>query len=119
MIQLKRAYEPAGKEDGFRVLVDRLWPRGMSKEKEHLDLWLKEVAPSKELRQWFNHEQNKFPEFVEKYQVELQNGDAKTAIQTLLRIVQSYPVVTFIYGAKDQTYNNAVALKDIIENRLD
>ncbi|GGC75413.1 DUF488 domain-containing protein [Enterococcus wangshanyuanii] len=118
MIQLKRAYEAAEKEDGFRVLVDRLWPRGMSKEKEHLDLWLKEVAPSKELRQWFNHESSKFPEFKEKYQAELQTGATQTAFRELLDIVKTHPTVTFIYGAKDQVRNNAVVLKDSVENTL-
>jgi uncharacterized protein YeaO (DUF488 family) len=117
MIQLKRAYLPAEPEDGYRVLVDRLWPRGMSKEKEQLDLWLKEIAPSKELRQWFRHESAKFPEFKEKYKAELQQ-EARAAFEQLIEIVQKHPTVTLIYGAKNETENNAVVLKELVEKRV-
>ncbi|MGM0219774.1 DUF488 domain-containing protein [Enterococcus sp. AZ126] len=115
MIQIKRAYEKTNTNDGYRILVDRMWPRGMSKEKEHLDLWLKDIAPSNELRKWFNHEPDKFPVFKEKYKTELKSGDAKIAFQTLLKIIKEYPVVTMIYSAKDEVHNNAIVLKEIIE----
>jgi uncharacterized protein YeaO (DUF488 family) len=115
MIQLKRAYLPATPEDGYRVLVDRLWPRGVSKEKEQLDLWLKEIAPSKELRQWFHHESAKFPEFKEKYTAELHQAEASAAFEQLIEIVQKHPTVTLVYGAKNQVENNAVVLKELLE----
>lgn len=117
MIQLKRAYESSEAADGYRVLVDRLWPRGMSKEKEQLDLWLKEIAPSNELRKWFNHEPTKFPLFKEKYLIELQSGEAKSAFQKLVQIIEKYPVTTLIYSAKDEKYNNAIILKEALEKR--
>ncbi|MBO0467353.1 DUF488 domain-containing protein [Enterococcus plantarum] len=115
MIQIKRAYEKARPNDGYRILVDRLWPRGMSKEKEQLDLWLKEIAPSNDLRKWFNHEPDKFPLFKEKYLIELQSGEAHIACQKLLDITREYPAITLIYGAKDEVYNNAAVLKEMVE----
>ncbi|ALS01550.1 MarR family transcriptional regulator [Enterococcus silesiacus] len=116
MIQLKRAYAKPDAADGYRILVDRLWPRGMSKEKEHLDLWLKEIAPSNELRKWFNHEVAKYPEFREKYVIELQSGQTQVAFQELLQIMQAYQTLTLIYSAKDEHHNNAVVLKEVLEN---
>lgn len=115
MIQLKRAYEQVKTTDGYRILIDRLWPRGMSKEKEHLDLWLKEIAPSTDLRKWFNHDPAKFTTFKEHYLIELQSGKAQTAYQELLQIIKEKPVVTLIYSAKDETNNNAVVLKEALE----
>ena len=116
MLQIKRAYEKVDSSDGYRVLVDRLWPRGMSKEKEQLDLWLKNVAPSKELRQWFNHEPDKYPKFKEKYIAELESGEANEVFQQLLEIVKEHAAVTLIYSAKEEKYNNAVVLKELIED---
>ncbi|WP_207695400.1 hypothetical protein DOK67_0001754 [Enterococcus sp. DIV0212c] len=116
MLQIKRAYEKIDSSDGYRVLVDRLWPRGMSKEKEQLDLWLKKVAPSKELRQWFNHEPDKYPKFKEKYIAELESGETNEAFQQLLEIVKEHAAVTLIYSAKEEKYNNAVVLKELIED---
>ncbi|MBM7688398.1 MarR family transcriptional regulator [Enterococcus ureilyticus] len=115
MIQIKRAYEQIAPTDGYRVLVDRLWPRGMSKEKEHLDLWLKEIAPSNELRKWFNHEADKFPVFKKKYLTELQSDETQSALQELLDITRKYPVITLVYSAKDEKFNNAVILKELLE----
>ncbi|MGX7151095.1 DUF488 domain-containing protein [Enterococcus ureasiticus] len=115
MIQIKRAYEEARPDDGYRILVDRLWPRGMSKEKEHLDLWLKEIAPSNELRKWFNHEPVKFSVFKEKYLTEIKSGETHTAFQELLNIIKEYPVITLIYSAKDEVHNNAVVLKEALD----
>jgi len=106
-IQIKRAYEPAGKEDGFRVLVDRLWPRGVSKEELKIDLWLKEVAPTDHLRKWFDHDPAKFAEFSRKYRDELHDNPAT---QQLRDVVAQYEVVTLLYGAHDVEHNQAVVL---------
>ncbi|WP_348922124.1 DUF488 domain-containing protein [Enterococcus rotai] len=114
MIQLKRAYEKVSPTDGYRILVDRLWPRGLSKEKEALDLWLKEIAPSNELRKWFDHDPVKFHEFKTKYLLELQSGKAQTAFQELVQLTKEQPIITLIYSAKDEKNNNAVVLKDAI-----
>lgn len=118
MIQLKRAYATPAASDGYRILVDRLWPRGMSKEREHLNLWLKEIAPSNELRKWFNHKADKYPEFKAKYVMELQTGKVQTALQELLQIVKTHQTLTLIYSAKDEENNNAVVLKEILEKGL-
>ncbi|MTD41373.1 DUF488 family protein [Erwinia sp. CPCC 100877] len=118
MIQLKRAYLPADSKDGYRVLVDRLWPRGVSKEKEDLDLWLKEIAPSNELRQWFHHESAKFPEFKERYAAELQQATGKAAFVQLVELIKKHPTVTLVYGAKNEAENNAVVLKELLEKNV-
>lgn len=119
MIQLKRAYEEPSSEDGYRVLVDRLWPRGKSKDFEELDEWLKEIAPSNELRQWFHHEPEKFPLFKEKYEQELQKEPTATAVKQLKEILATHKIVTFVYGAKDQEHNQAVVLKEWLEKNED
>lgn len=116
MIQLKRAYEQTAPTDGYRVLVDRLWPRGETKEKLALDLWLKDIGPSNELRKWFNHVPEKFPEFTEKYIQELQSGAENAALVRLQTIVKQQPVVTLVYGAKDTEHNNAVVLKEVLKS---
>ncbi|KAF1296788.1 MarR family transcriptional regulator [Enterococcus sp. JM4C] len=115
MIKLKRAYEEPAEADGYRVLVDRLWPRGVSKEQAQVNEWLKEVAPSNELRKWFHHEAEKFAEFKEKYEAELAQGTGKEAFAELLEIVSENPVVTLVYGAKDTVANQAVCLKEWLE----
>ena len=119
MIQLKRAYQKAEETDGFRVLVDRIWPRGVSKAEAKLDLWLKEVAPSTELRKWYNHTPEKFPEFSERYQKELLDEEVPhQAFQELLAICQKEKKVTLVYGAKDETENQAVVLKKRLDQQL-
>ncbi|HXS15115.1 MAG TPA: DUF488 domain-containing protein [Candidatus Saccharimonadales bacterium] len=111
MIKLKRAYEIPAKEDGQRILVERLWPRGISKEKAEIAVWLKDIAPTTELRKWYNHEVNKWPEFRKKYKEELkQNSQAVQQIKELLK-----KPVTFIYAAKDTEHNSAVVLKEYLE----
>lgn len=112
MIKLKRIYEDYSKEDGFRVLVDRLWPRGVSKEKAKLDVWLKEVAPSTELRKWFNHDPKKWGDFQKKYQIELKEN--KVNFNELKKLVKEHKNITFLYGAKDEENNEAVVLKNIL-----
>ena len=110
VVRIKRVYDPADDGDGFRVLVDRLWPRGVSKERARVDLWLKEVAPSTELRQWFHHEERLFEEFAARYRAELDaNGEA---VRELRDVVGQHPVVTLVYGAKDEEHNQAVVLRD-------
>ena len=112
MINLKRIYDKSPAPDGYRVLVDRLWPRGISKEKAKLDLWLKDIAPSNDLRKWFAHDPAKWPEFQQKYFREL---DANvTAVEQLREIIKTHTAVTLLFGAKDEIHNNAVALQDYL-----
>jgi uncharacterized protein YeaO (DUF488 family) len=112
MIKLKRAYDPASKDDGLRILVERLWPRGVSKKKAAIDLWLKAISPSPELRQWYGHDPAKWPQFRKRYWAELKGqGD----LLALLKYVAQEKRVTFIYAASDEERNSAVALKEFME----
>jgi uncharacterized protein YeaO (DUF488 family) len=113
MIRIKRIYEQAAEEDGFRILVDRLWPRGLSKEKAQVDLWLKEVAPSGELRKWFSHDPAKWAEFKEKYEKEL--AAKQELLKEIRRIEEEKGTVTLLYSARDVEHNNAVALQAVLE----
>jgi uncharacterized protein YeaO (DUF488 family) len=114
MIKLKRVYDELSKDDGQRILVERLWPRGFTKERAAIDLWLKEVAPSPELRKWFGHEPEKWEEFRERYWKELEN---KKELVNLLKQKSKEGRVTFVYAARDEKYNAAVALKTFLESR--
>lgn len=106
-VALKRAYEPAASEDGRRVLIDRLWPRGVSKERAAIDLWLKEIAPSTALRQWFGHESERWEEFQKRYRAELDaNGEVVGQLKDVIRAGKT----TLVYGAKDEAHNDAVVL---------
>jgi uncharacterized protein YeaO (DUF488 family) len=112
MIKLKRAYEPASKDDGLRILVERLWPRGVSKQEAQIDLWLKNLAPSTGLRQWYGHDPAKWKQFRKRYWAELKGqGD----VLALLKYVTQEKTVTFIYAASDEERNSAVALKEFLE----
>lgn len=113
-MKLKRVYLPAEETDGYRILVDRLWPRGISKEKAKIDLWLKEVAPSNELRKWFGHDPEHFNEFTERYKAELQ---ASGALEELRQAIQEHPDVTLLYAAHDEQHNNAVVLQELLETK--
>jgi uncharacterized protein YeaO (DUF488 family) len=113
MISVKRIYEDPSGDDGFRILVDRLWPRGLKKENVAIDLWLKDIAPSEELRKWFSHDPQKWNEFKKRYFAEL---DAKPDI--VGRIKDAGDNVTLLFGAKDKEHNNAVALRDYIMMRM-
>ncbi len=113
-IALKRVYEEAAPEDGQRVLVERLWPRGLSKERAHIDLWLKEVAPSHELRKWFGHDPQKFAEFRRRYETELQRTEVQQALSKLREMAQQRPV-TLLFSAHDTEHNNAVVLRDLLQ----
>lgn len=111
-IKLKRAYEKPDKTDGTRILVDRLWPRGLTKAKARIDLWLKEIAPSTELRKWFGHDPKKWKSFRKRYQTEIKShSDQVILIQHNAR----GGVVTLIYGARDEDHNEAVVLKEFLE----
>jgi uncharacterized protein YeaO (DUF488 family) len=111
-LRLKRAYEAPQADDGFRILVDRLWPRGISQTSAGIDLWLKEIAPSDALRKWFAHDPAKWAEFRDRYFREL--DDNPDAVKQLMAPVHQ-GAATLVYGAKDQEHNNAVALKEYLE----
>ncbi len=115
-IWLKRAYDPPGSQDGTRILVDRLWPRGVSKQKAKIDLWLKEIAPSDSLRKWFNHDPDKWEGFKEKYYRELTSDQNEQMAK--LKSTAEKGRVTLVFGAKDERFNNAVALKEYLEENL-
>lgn len=114
-IHIKRVYEPVEKSDGFRVLVDGLWPRGLKKEEIHLDEWLKAIAPSAPLRKWFGHDPAKWTTFVKKYKAELETSGA---LETLMEYVKQHRKITLLYAARDEAHNNARALKDYLEKEL-
>ena len=111
-ILLKRVYEVPAKSDGKRVLVDRLWPRGLTKAKAKIDLWLKEVAPSTGLRQWFEHDPSKWDEFKKRYHADLMGNPAVAELKALARQGE----ITLVYAAKDQLHNQAVALKEFLDH---
>ena len=117
-IALKRAYEEADANDGTRVLVDRLWPRGLSKERARVDAWLKEVAPSDELRQWFGHDPDKFAEFRKRYEAELASESGKEAMTKLRELVKRGHV-TLLFAARDMEHNNAVVLRDVLMKSIE
>lgn len=112
MIKLKRAYEAALNNDGLRILVERLWPRGVSKQKARIDLWLKDLAPTTELRQWYGHDPVKWPQFRKHYLAELKD---KGDMLALLKYVAQERTVTFVYAASDEERNSTVALKELLE----
>lgn len=109
--QIKRVYEQPDKSDGTRILVDRLWPRGLTKEKAQVDLWLKEIAPSAELRKWFGHDPDKWTEFKTRYKAEI---DGNPKLVALLKEKIADGKVTLVYGAKDEQHNQAKALQQIL-----
>jgi uncharacterized protein YeaO (DUF488 family) len=110
-VRIKRVYEQPDKVDGTRILVDRLWPRGLSKEKARVDLWLKDVAPSTELRKWFGHDPDKWPEFQTRYRAELRSNEEQLL---LLKQEAAKGTVTLVYGARDEKHNEAVVLQEIL-----
>jgi uncharacterized protein YeaO (DUF488 family) len=112
-IQLKRVYEKPTRADGFRVLVERLWPRGLTKERARVDVWMKEIAPSAELRGWYHHDTARWEEFQERYRAELKQ---KTDLVEQLCEKGQAGTVTLVYGARDEEHNSAVVLKDVLEH---
>ena len=114
-IAIKRIYEDSSKNDGYRILVDRLWPLGVSKEEANLDEWDKNIAPSTELRKWFDHKEERFQEFALRYKEELMSQ--KDALNQILKIAQTQKV-TLLYGAKNSEINQAVVLKNILNQQV-
>lgn len=114
MIKIKRVYEQPTKDDGFRILVDRLWARGLTKEKAQINLWLKDIAPSNELRKWYNHDPKKWNSFKEKYRKELE-GKEELLIQ-IKKLEKEYNTVTLLFSSKEEKLNNAAALAEIIKS---
>jgi uncharacterized protein YeaO (DUF488 family) len=112
-IRLKRAYEAPAPDDGLRILVERLWPRGLTKERAAVDFWAKDAAPSPELRRWYGHDLAKWDEFQERYRAELRQN--KGAVEELRRKGRG-KIVTFVYAARDEAHNSALVLKDYLED---
>jgi uncharacterized protein YeaO (DUF488 family) len=110
-VRLKRAYEHPAEEDGIRILVDRLWPRGVKKEKAAINQWVKEIAPSTELRKWFGHETGRWQEFQRRYAIELQ--EHADLLENLRKLARQGPI-TLVYSAHDELHNDAVVLRDIL-----
>jgi len=111
-IKIKRVYDESSPSDGYRIFVDRLWPRGVKKTDLHVDEWLKEVGPSNGLRKWFNHEVEKWQEFSKEYAEELKTN---SVFWDLKKIVKDHKTVTLVYGAKDEKHNQAVVLKELLK----
>jgi len=115
-LRFKRVTEPPSEEDGARVLVDRLWPRGQSKDKLHLDAWLKDIAPSDALRKWFDHEPEKWTGFRERYAKELDANPE--AVKSLQEILREHGTATLLFGSHEARYNNAVALSEYMKKHM-
>jgi uncharacterized protein YeaO (DUF488 family) len=113
MIRVKRVYEPASRDDGYRILVDALWPRGLTKEKAAADVWVRDIAPTKELRDWFGHDPEKWEEFQKRYWKELDAN--KEAVEKLRDLIDQHKNVTILFGTKEERYNNAIALREYLE----
>lgn len=115
-IKLKRIYKKPEPTDGIRILIDRLWPRGISKKEALLDYWLKEIGPSNELRKWFKHDKNKFEAFKEKYKKELETGNQYEAYKRLNNIIaNANSDITLLYAAKDEKNNHAQVMKQLLQ----
>lgn len=114
-VTLKRVYEKPSARDGYRVLVDRLWPRGLSKDVAEVDLWLKEIAPSDELRKWFHERRSQWPAFRKRYIDELSEPERVRALEQLHALAKTRKALTLLFGSKDVEHNNAVVLKELLE----
>jgi uncharacterized protein YeaO (DUF488 family) len=114
-ITLKRVYERPSLRDGYRVLVDRLWPRGLSKDAVKVNLWLKEIAPSDELRKWFHERRTQWPAFRERYIEELAEPEKNSALEQLHELAGKRKAITLLFASKDVEHNNAVVLKELLE----
>lgn len=110
-VKKKRAYESPDSGDGVRILVDRLWPRGMSKSRADIDIWMKEIAPSDALRKWYGHRPERFSEFAKRYSIELHSGERREYLRRL-REMAAHKTVTLVYAAKDEEHSNARVLAD-------
>jgi uncharacterized protein YeaO (DUF488 family) len=114
MIQIKRIYDPVDEEDGYRILIDRLWPRGFSKEKACIDLWMKEVAPSSSLRKWYHHEIDNWEEFANRYKEEL--TEKRMLLMDLMNLEKEHKKVTLLFSAKDPLHNQAIILLEVLRS---
>ena len=114
-VTIKRVYEPPSLSDGERVLVDRLWPRGLTKAKARIDIWLKDLAPSHELRRWYHERPEYFQVFRKRYLKEMATGVASSALDRLYQIAGEKETVTLLYASKNETHNNAVVLRDLLQ----
>jgi len=112
-LKIKRVYDKPAEEDGTRILVDRLWPRGLTKQKAKVDVWLKDIAPSTELRKWFAHDPEKWKEFIKKYKQELHENNEQAAI---LKEYLKQGTVTLVYGARDEVHNEALVIKEVFSS---
>ena len=113
MIKVKRVYEEPSEDDGYRILVDRLWPRGLSKKRAKIDLWLRDIAPSNELRKWYSHRIERWDEFRRRYKEELKS---KTELlRKLKELERQFKVITLLYASRDKEHNNAIVLREVLE----
>jgi len=115
-VRLRRVYDPPSAEDGERFLVERLWPRGLTKERAHVSGWLKELAPTDELRRWFGHEPDRWPEFQQRYRAQLQAPEKRELLRQLAERARS-GTITLVFAARDTEHNNALALKEVLEQQ--
>ncbi len=117
MIRIKRVYEPPTPDDGFRVLVDRLWPRGLTKEAAALNLWLKEIAPSHELRKWFHKDAARWHEFQARYRAELKTPDPAAALARLHALARDQGTLTLLFASREETRNHAALLREVLTKK--
>jgi uncharacterized protein YeaO (DUF488 family) len=117
MVTIKRAYESPSRNDGTRILVDRLWPRGLKKEDAQIEKWMRELGPSTELRKFFGHDPERWQEFHKRYLKELKQAEARLLLQELLGIARERKL-TLVYSARDERYNQAVVLKELLDSQL-
>jgi uncharacterized protein YeaO (DUF488 family) len=117
MIAIKRVYDPLSRSDGARILVDRLWPRGIKKDEAHVEKWIRELGPSNELRQFFGHDPTRWRQFRRRYLAELKRPEVKTLLAELENLARS-GTLTLVYSAKDQEHNQAIVLKELLDKRL-
>lgn len=115
MIKIKRIYSESSSDDGYRILVDRLWPRGLSKDSAKVDLWLKDIAPSDKLRKWFSHDPKKWTEFNKKYHIELR--EKVNLISRLKELEAGKRTLTLLFSAKNEEYNNAISLREYLQKK--
>jgi uncharacterized protein YeaO (DUF488 family) len=115
-IKIERIYDNRKGDNSFRILVDRLWPRGLSKDKVKVDLWQRDIAPSDSLRKWFGHDEKKWVEFKSKYFKELNKND--DAVDTIIKKAKEEDSITLLYGTKEERFNNAVALKEYLKKKI-
>jgi uncharacterized protein YeaO (DUF488 family) len=116
-IRIERIYDNPKANNSFRILVDRLWPGGLSKDKARIDLWQKDIAPSNTLRKWFGHDEKKWDEFKRKYFKELDKKSNSEVVDEIIKLAKEHSSITLLYGTKEERFNNAVALKEYLEEK--